>query len=96
MEAEIFLGDAGSGRPRFKNQSRGPAPSKLCRKQAEARQNMNFHYIAIAIYLALGLFEYNTIGGVGAHLDGEKKPPLWRRLLVIVLWPLAMIGAIEG
>ena len=57
---------------------------------------MDKHYIAISIYLVLGLLGYTSVGGVGAHVAGEKKPPIWRRALVILLWPLAMIGAIEG
>jgi hypothetical protein len=57
---------------------------------------MHLRYILIGIYLVFGLFQYASIGGAGAQLDGTKKPPLWRKLLVIVLWPLAMIGAIEG
>ena len=57
---------------------------------------MNNHHIGIAIYLALGLLGYTSIGGVGAQLEGEKKPPLWRKAIVVLFWPLAMIGAIEG
>jgi hypothetical protein len=54
------------------------------------------HHIGLAIYLAFGLFGHMSIGGLGAKCEGEKKAPLWRKLLAIVFWPLAMIGAIEG
>jgi hypothetical protein len=56
------------------------------------------HYleIALAVYFLLGLLGYSNIGGVGADLDASKKPSLFRRSLVILFWPLAMIGAIEG
>ena len=57
---------------------------------------MHKHYIGIAIYLLLGLFAYTSVGGAGADMKGEKKTPIWRRLVIIVLWPLAMIGAIQG
>jgi hypothetical protein len=53
-------------------------------------------HIGLAIYLAIGLFGFMSIGGLGAKRDGEKKAPMWRRLIAIVFWPLAMIGAIEG
>jgi hypothetical protein len=52
--------------------------------------------IAVAIYLVLGLLGYSSIGGIGAELDPVKKPSRVRRVLVILLWPLAMIGVIEG
>jgi hypothetical protein len=54
------------------------------------------HHIGLAIYLAFGLFGHMSIGGLGAKCEGDKKAPLWRKLLAIVFWPLAMIGAIEG
>jgi hypothetical protein len=54
------------------------------------------NHIGLAIYLACGLFGFISIGGLGARREGEKKAPLWRKLLAIVFWPLAMIGAIEG
>jgi hypothetical protein len=54
------------------------------------------HRIGLAIYLAIGLFGFMSIGGLGAKRDGEKKTPLWRKLMAIVFWPLAVIGAIEG
>ncbi len=57
---------------------------------------MHIRYIVAGIYLAFGLLQYSSIGGVGAELEGKKGPPLWRKVLVILLWPLAMIGAIEG
>jgi|HubBroStandDraft_6_1064221.scaffolds.fasta_scaffold1545936_2 hypothetical protein len=53
-------------------------------------------HIGLAIYLAIGLFGFMSIGGLGAKREGEKKAPMWRRLIAIVFWPLAMIGAIEG
>ena len=54
------------------------------------------HHVGLAIYLAIGLFGFMSIGGMGAKRAGEKKTPLWRKLMAIVFWPLAMIGAIEG
>ena len=54
------------------------------------------NHIFLVIYVACGLFGFISIGGLGARREGEKKPPLWRKLLAIVFWPLAMIGAIEG
>jgi hypothetical protein len=54
------------------------------------------HHIGLAIYLAIGLFGFISIGGLSATRQGDKKTPLWRKLLAIVFWPLAMIGAIEG
>jgi hypothetical protein len=54
------------------------------------------NHIFLVIYLACGLFGFISIGGLGARREGEKKAPLWRKLLAIVLWPPAMIGAIEG
>ena len=59
---------------------------------------MKHHFleIALALYFVFGLLGYSNIGGVGAALDSSKKPSLFRRFLVILFWPLAMIGAIEG
>ena len=57
---------------------------------------MHLRYIVMGIYLAFGFLQYASIGGVGAQLEGKKEPPFWRKVLVILLWPLAMIGAIEG
>ena len=57
---------------------------------------MHLRYVLAGIYIAFGLLQYSSIGGVGAELEGKKGPPLWRKVLVILLWPLAMIGAIEG
>ena len=54
------------------------------------------HHIGLAIYLAFGLFGFVSIGGLGVRGEGEKRTPLWRKLMAIVFWPLAMIGAIEG
>jgi hypothetical protein len=52
--------------------------------------------IGLGIYLALGLLGYIGIAGRVTCSDPEKKPPFWRRAMVVVLWPLAMIGAIES
>ena len=59
---------------------------------------MKHHFleIALALYFILGLLGYSNIGGVGAEIDSSPKPSFPRRLLVILFWPLAMIGAIEG
>ena len=54
------------------------------------------HHIGVVIYLAFGMFGFMSIGGIGAKRDGEKKTPLWKKLMAIVFWPLAMIGAIDG
>jgi hypothetical protein len=63
---------------------------------AEAKSIMVTHHIGLVIYLAFGLFGFISIGGLGAKREGEKKTPLWRKLMAIVFWPLAVIGAIEG
>ena len=52
--------------------------------------------IALAIYLALGLMGYISISGIGAGFDGKRKVSRIRKVLAILLWPLAMIGAIES
>lgn len=54
------------------------------------------HHIGLVIYLAFGLFGFMSIGGMGAKRVGEKKTPLWKKLMAVVFWPLAMIGAIDG
>ena len=54
------------------------------------------HHIGLVIYLAFGLFGFMAIGGMGAKREGEKKAPLWKKLMAVVFWPLAMIGAIDG
>jgi len=54
------------------------------------------HHIGLVIYLALGLFGFMSIGGLGVTREGKKKKPLWKKLMAVVFWPLAMIGAIEG
>jgi hypothetical protein len=54
------------------------------------------HHIGLVIYLSIGFFGFMSIGGLAAKREGEKKTPLWRKLMAIVFWPLAMIGAIEG
>jgi hypothetical protein len=57
---------------------------------------MKLYEIGFGIYLALGLLGYIAIAGRGTCADPEKKPPFWRRALIVALWPLAMIGAIES
>jgi hypothetical protein len=57
---------------------------------------MKLYEIGFGIYLALGLLGYVSIAGRGTCADPEKKPPFWRRALIVALWPLAMIGAIES
>jgi hypothetical protein len=52
--------------------------------------------IALTIYLAFGLLGYISISGVGAGSDGKRKVSRIRKVLAILLWPLAMIGAIEN
>lgn len=54
------------------------------------------HHVGLVIYLSIGFFGFMSIGGLAAKREGEKKTPLWRKLMAIVFWPLAMIGAIEG
>ena len=85
----------------------GPICPKQRKKGGSARQGnaknplsrvsvMHLRYVIAGIYIAFGLLQYSSIGGVGAELEAKKGPPLWRKVLVILLWPLAMIGAIEG
>ena len=59
---------------------------------------MKHHYleIALALYFIFGVLGYSNIGGASVELDSHKKPSFLRRVLVILFWPLAMIGAIEG
>ena len=60
---------------------------------------MSHHYLEITIaiiYLIIGLLGYSGASGVGAELEPAKKPSFLRRILVILFWPLAMIGAIES
>jgi len=75
-------------------------PMEACRRVRRVRDDlmMKHHYleIVLTVYFLLGLLGYSNIGGVGAAFDASKKPSLFRRLLVILFWPLAMIGAIEG
>jgi hypothetical protein len=52
--------------------------------------------IGIAIYLALGLLGYIAISGVGTGFNRKQKLSRVNKLLVILLWPLAMIGAIKA
>lgn len=56
---------------------------------------MHYFYIGIVIYLVLGLLGYGVFGSAGAALEPSKKPSILRRTMVILFWPLAMIGAIE-
>jgi hypothetical protein len=57
---------------------------------------MSTFHLGIAIYMVLGLLGYLTISGTGAGFDGRQKTSFWRKAMVVLLWPLAMIGAIEG
>jgi hypothetical protein len=61
----------------------------------EGSSAMSTFHMGIAIYIVLGLLGYLTISGTGAGADGKRKPSLLRKAAVILLWPLAMIGAIE-
>jgi hypothetical protein len=51
--------------------------------------------IGFAIYLALGLLGYIGIAGGADCVGSGPKPRFWRKVLVVVLWPLAMVGAID-
>ncbi|HTP70534.1 MAG TPA: hypothetical protein VMJ35_16615 [Dongiaceae bacterium] len=58
---------------------------------------MKLFYIAISVYLLLGVLGYwGNSGTTGIELVGGKKASVARRIFVILLWPLAMIGAIEA
>jgi hypothetical protein len=58
---------------------------------------MRVIYIAITIYLSLGILGYwGNSGTSGIELLGGKKPSLIRRIFIVLFWPLAMIGAIEA
>ena len=57
---------------------------------------MKWIYIATSVYIVLGLLGFASIGSAGARLEGRRNPSLLRKVLVILLWPLAAIGAIEG
>jgi hypothetical protein len=58
---------------------------------------MRLIYIAICIYLLLGILGYwGNSGTAGIELVGGKKPSFVRRVFVVLFWPLAMIGAIEA
>jgi hypothetical protein len=54
------------------------------------------YLIICAIYLVLGVLGYSNISGVGTRLGEDTPQPFWRKVMVVVLWPLAMIGAIDG
>jgi len=56
---------------------------------------MKWIYIAITIYLMLGVYWGNS-GNSGIELVGGRKASLLRRVCVVLFWPLAMIGAIEA
>jgi hypothetical protein len=56
---------------------------------------MNVLVIGLALYLLFGLLGYTSIAGTGDTLGKARKPSLLRRVMVVILWPLAMIGAIE-
>jgi hypothetical protein len=65
----------------------------------ERRDNLVKHHyleIALTLYFILGLVGYSNIGGIGAEIDSSQKPSFLRRILVVLFWPLAMVGAIEG
>ena len=49
---------------------------------------MKLIYVAIGIYIVLGVLGYASIGSVGAQLDGRGKPSLLRKVLFILLGPL--------
>lgn len=58
---------------------------------------MKWIYIAISIYLLLGVLGYwGTSGTTGIELLGGKRPSLLRRICIVLFWPLAMVGAIEA
>lgn len=58
---------------------------------------MKWIYIAISIYLLLGVLGYwSNSSAAGIELLGGKKPTLLRRICIVLFWPLAMIGAIEA
>lgn len=58
---------------------------------------MKLLYIAISVYLLLGVLGYwGNSGTSGIELVGGKRASLVRRVFVVLLWPLAMIGAIEA
>jgi len=58
---------------------------------------MKWIYMAISIYLLLGVLGYGGASGTtGIELLDGKKPSLLRRICIVLFWPLAMIGAIEA
>jgi len=79
--------------------------NRLCVKKEEcgiARQSkevsrsvVRIYMIIGAVYLVLGILGYSNISGVGASVGKQAPTPLWRKVMVVVLWPLAMIGAID-
>ncbi len=59
------------------------------------RSIVNTYRIIGAVYLLLGFLGYSNISGVGTSLGSKTPTPLWRKVMVVALWPLAMIGAID-
>jgi hypothetical protein len=58
---------------------------------------MKLLYMAIGIYLLLGILGYWGQSSVsGMELVKGRKASLIRRICVVLFWPLAMIGAIEA
>jgi hypothetical protein len=59
------------------------------------RTSMRTYMIIGAVYLLLGILGYNSISGAGTRVGKKAPTPLWKKVMVVVLWPLAMIGAID-
>lgn len=58
---------------------------------------MKWIYIALSIYLLLGVLSYwGSSGSTGIELVGGKKASTFRRICIVLFWPLAMVGAIEA
>jgi len=58
---------------------------------------MKLTYIAIGVYLLLGILGYwGNSGTAGIELVRGKKASLFRRICIVLFWPLAMIGAFEA
>lgn len=75
------------------NQIRG----RECGGALPSQRVMKLIYIAITAYLLLGVLGYwGNSSTTGIELVGGKKPSLIRRIFIVMLWPLAMIGAIEA
>jgi hypothetical protein len=57
---------------------------------------MKLIYIAIGVYLLLGILGYwGNSGTVGIELLRGNRASLFRRICIVLFWPLAMIGAIK-